>query len=80
MEIGYRNISREEEIQRLTLINKFLTVSSKINKPALVDFLSGFEYISNYLRQCFQMLNGTVMRSDACPTSSVFNPTLQEQE
>lgn len=52
MEIGYRNISWEEEIQRLTLINKFLTVSSKINKPALVDFLSGFEYISNYLRQC----------------------------
>ena len=67
MEIGYRNISREEEIQRLTLINKFLTVSSKINKPALVDFLSGFEYISNYLREpsCAVML---------VQTSSVFNP------
>ena len=43
MEISDRNISREEEIQRLTLVNKFLTVSSKINQPALVDFLGGFE-------------------------------------
>ena len=67
MEISDRNISREEEIQRLTLVNKFLTVSSKINQPALVDFLGGFENISNYLRQGFQMLNGTVVSGDASP-------------
>jgi ABC-type amino acid transport substrate-binding protein len=38
--------------------------SSKINKPALVDFLSGFEYISNHCGSVYNQTRGIISKTN----------------
>ena len=74
VQIGDRDVGREEEVHALALVDECLPVGGKFNDPALVEFDGGLEDVAHFLRKVLTVLHGAVMGDDVGPESSVSRP------
>ena len=66
-QIPFFHISRDEQVQRLRLIDIGGAVGREFEQPALVDFEAGLERVLFFLAQEVEMLDAAAMFEDRVP-------------